>query len=70
MNSTPIIIKEYKKKHLFGLIKINYLIEDRRPDLEKCISKYKHFLILNIFFTQYSWIFRTKYSYDELPFKN
>lgn len=53
-NLQPVIIHEEKTKHLFGLVTIRYLLEDRRPDLfygdgEDKSSKYKHQIRVCIF---------------------
>ena len=50
----PVIVHEEKMKHLFGLITICYLLEDRRPDMvygdgQDRSSKYKHQIRVCIF---------------------
>lgn len=52
------MITQYVKtfrKNFFGLVSINYLVEDRRPDLDNldinlavCGGKYKHFIVIRI----------------------
>lgn len=68
----PFIVKEYKKSFLLGLVKIDYHIEDRRPDLESGVDpiKYKHFLNIKICNKRLNWTFRTQFPYDDLPFEN
>lgn len=58
------IVNEYKENLIFGLIKIDYFVEDRRPDLEE----YKHYLIFKVFNKTYNWEFRTNYLDKNLPF--
>ena len=73
----PVIVKRYKKRHLFGFVRIDYHVEDRRPDLkvgtgEEWIhcNKYKHFLDVKIGWRTYNWTFRTEYLYTELPYED
>lgn len=74
MSGEPITIKEFKKKWLFGLIFINYYVEDRRPDVlnldEINFDKYKHYIYFRVFFNIYNWTFRTKFLYEDLPYIN
>lgn len=60
----PYIIKKFKKKHLFGLVSIDYHVEHRtnNPD------KYKHFIEFYILNKRYNWTFHTEYPYDDLPY--
>mgnify|MGYP001606227450 CR=1 FL=1 len=77
IQSAPQIIKVFKKS-FFGLVSIDYVVEDRRPDInieEKCKlnelgGRFKHFLELKIFWGLYCyrWTFRTNYEYKELPY--
>lgn len=64
ISGTPVVIKTYKQRFLLGLVKIDYHVENRRPDLN---NNYKHFLVLTVCGKQYRWTFRTEYPYEELP---
>lgn len=67
----PVIVKELKYTHLFGLVRIEYLVENRRPDLpdtNQRVCKYKHHINLRIFFRKYNWTLRSQSPYSELPY--
>lgn len=66
--SEPVTIKEFSKRFMFGVVSIKYHVDDRRPDLKEYESKYKHFIVVRAFGTEYRWTFRTKYPYEELPY--
>lgn len=74
-SSEPVVIKDFKRSHLMGLVTIDYHVEDRRPDLteEECqvmpLGKYKHFLNLRVGLKRYNWTFRTHSPYEELPWE-
>lgn len=65
----PQTINEFKKSWLFGLVTIDYIVEDRRPDLKEYAHKYKHLItvkvkgVLNI-----GWVLHTDTPCDGQPF--
>jgi hypothetical protein len=63
-------MKHVKWTYLFGLISINYFVEDRRSDLtfEVHPTRYKHYIDIKVFGNRYNWTFRTPYAYEQLPF--
>ena len=70
----PTIIKEVKFSHLFGLIKIEYHVENRRPELpdddyDTYPTKFKHYITVKIMSKTYNWTFKTHFPYDELPYQ-
>ena len=68
MSSEPILIKEFSKRWLFGLISVEYDVEDRRPDLTEFTYKFKHYIVLHVFGVRYSWLFHTLSYNDELTY--
>ena len=71
MNSEPVVVKDYNKSFMFGLVSIDYYVEDRRPDLETYKGKYKHYITVKIFYKQYNWLFRTDTkSYTSMPWES
>jgi hypothetical protein len=60
----PVPVLEYQQKNWFGIIVINYYIEDRRPDLEVYLSKYKYYLTVNVFGKE---IFALSGRLDKMP---
>lgn len=65
----PVVIKEWNKSFFFGIVKIDYHVEDRRPDVEEYEhGKYKHFLVVRIARKEYRWTFRTNYEYEDMPY--
>ncbi len=68
--SSPILIKKWNCRFWFYLANIEYLVEDRRPDMKNFEGKYKHFLTVRILHKRFNWTFRTKYEYEHLPFEN
>lgn len=77
MNEFPIEIRNDNYKLLFGLVRINYRVEDRRPDLtieQAKISpgyKYKHCLDVYVIGSKkLSWILHERYECEDNPFKN
>lgn len=69
-SSLPILIKEFKKRWLFGLVSIEYYVENRRPDLKdgEYDGKYKHLLYFNVFFSKYCWVLHSMYFDNEYPY--
>lgn len=66
----PITILYKKYNLLFGIVKINYMVEDRHPDLEDGHpdKDFKNYINVSVFGRRrYNWTFRTKYFYEELP---
>ena len=59
----PVIVKEFERRYFFGMVIINYHVEDRRPDLDDGTynGKYKHFLTIKLPKESISWEFRTNY---------
>lgn len=74
MNDEPVVVKEWRKRWLFGLVRIDYHVEDRRPDLtrEECnqidLGKFKHFLDVRVFWWHCNWTFRTSHNCEDLPY--
>ena len=64
MDTGPVVVKDWRKNHLWGLVSLSYHVEDRRPDLEEYSGKYKHFLVVRVLAKTYGWTFRTNYLYD------
>jgi hypothetical protein len=73
-SSIPIIIWDWKKSYLMGLIRFHYYIEDRRPDLEvdslAYIPRYKHHLHIYFPFHHMNWVFLSQYIYSYYPVDN
>lgn len=55
----PIILFEYQKSYLFGLVKISLVVEDRRPDIVEMIGKYKHQIYFKFFNKEISIVTRS-----------
>lgn len=70
MKSDPIVVTEWRKSYLLGLVKLYYQVEDRRPDDEDYSDRFKHYIYVKVFWHQWSWIFRTMSSYSGLPCKS
>ena len=70
MNDEPEVIKEFSRKFLLGWVKVDYLVEDRRPDVKMYPEKFKHLLTLRIGGARFNWTFRTDQPYPELPWQN
>jgi hypothetical protein len=68
MDNLPINVYSFFKTALFGFVKISYNIEDRMPDEQDDLSKYKHYLYIKVGKEVYSWTFRSKYKYDDCPY--
>lgn len=74
-NAFPVTVKEATYKFLFGLVKVWWLMEDRRPDLsddqKEAGQHYKYQLTITILWKKkLSWVFHSGYSYDDQPFIN
>jgi hypothetical protein len=66
----PVVIKKEQWKLLLGFVKIQYLIEDRRPDLSEhvqSLTKYKHSITILVGWKRFNWTFHTKHTYENLP---
>lgn len=64
----PVEVHGFAIAHLFGLISIDYLIEDRRPNIADHYAKYKHYITVRVLWTKYVWVFYTRHNYNYLPF--
>lgn len=55
----PKLLYEYAWSTFFGQVKINLKIEDRRPDLFGCITKYRHKFFFKFFWKEVSFLIHT-----------
>lgn len=58
-SSEPQLLYEYFWSTLFGLVKISLRVEDRRPDLDEVIGKYKHFIFFKFLWKEVSIVLRS-----------
>lgn len=58
----------YVFRRNFWVFVFDYYVEDRRPDLETCESKYKHYFRIRVLGKTYSWSMQTMYHHIDQPF--
>jgi hypothetical protein len=75
-SAMPITRKYWRKYWLFGLFAIEYIVEDRRPDLtyeqamERLGYKYKHLIYVRFAWIKHSWVIHSKNECDDQPFRS
>jgi hypothetical protein len=67
--SLPTIIKETTYKFLLGIVKVEYLLEDRHSAAN--VPRYKHYIqVLILGRKKLSWVLRTTTPHSDQPFTN
>jgi len=65
--SEPVMIHKWSKTLCFGLVRLDYAIEDRGSHLQA--SRYKNYLDVRVLgHGRVSWVFRTEHPLDDQPF--
>lgn len=59
-SSLPVCIKEINISKLYGLVKFQVTVEDRRPDILENEKKFKTQIKVKLFFYNFSFIIRSK----------